>query len=162
MSKPVRFPSIEDHRTAPPSDGERGSAMVLALGVIVLLAVLALVAISVVVTEKRTDASGYTASRSFYSADAATEAGINWLRQQSIPPAPIDTLNNVRLSASFDTLSDRNRYRFDVQFLRRTHRPGWSLEYKDYEFQVGAVGVSGIAAESAADVEVSRLYREGY
>ena len=158
---PCRPPEKRLSTNRRPSD-ERGSAMVLALGVIVLLAVLALVVASIVVSEKRTDASDYSANRSFYSADAATEAGVNWLRQQYIPPAVVDSLSNVRVASTFTTLSDQNRYKFDVRFIRRTHRPGWSLEYKDYEYRVDAVGAAALAAESQIELGATRLYREGY
>lgn len=145
-----------------PCKNERGAALVLALTVLTVLALMALLAGSIVVTEMRTDASGYSASRSFYSADAATEAGVNWIRQQLIPAAAVDSLNDVVVNNAYTTLKDSNRYRFNIQFLRRSHRPGWGIEYKDYEYRVDATGASAVAGEAGCQLGVTRLYREGY
>ena len=65
---------------------ERGSAMVMALGTMMILAVVALSIVAIVTAEKRTGFSAYAGARSFYSADAATEAGVNWMRHQYSPP----------------------------------------------------------------------------
>ena len=141
---------------------ERGSAMVLTLGVLTVLALLAVVLLGISVSEKRTAFSEYTNSRSFYSADAASEAGVNWLRHQPTPPDEVDSLSDVRVANTLTTLHAQSRYKYDVQFVRKRFRPGWSVEYKDYEYRVNASGVS--AEQSATEVELNatRLYREGY
>ena len=61
---------------------QRGSAMVMTLGAILVLSLIALSMVAVVVLEKRTSFSAYAGARSFYSADAAGEAGVNWIRHQ--------------------------------------------------------------------------------
>lgn len=144
------------------TSNERGAAMVLVLGVLGALSVMALVVMAVVVTEKRTSFSEYANNRSFYSADAAGEAGLAWIRRLPSPPSLVDTLNHVSVSAAYTSLSDDHGYKFDVKFERKRFRPGWSVEYKDYEYTVEASGVSTQQAESAVELGAARLFREGY
>lgn len=142
--------------------GERGSAMVLAIGVLAILSVLALVIVAVVVSEKQTQLADYSGTRSFYSADAATEAGVNWIRKQAIPPPLIDANSNVFVAGGYTALSTNNQYKYDIQYVRKQIRPGWSVEYKDYQYRVTATGASAQTAESSIEVGASRLFREGY
>jgi Tfp pilus assembly protein PilX len=141
---------------------ERGSAMVLAIGVLAVVAILAIVIIAVVVSEKRTSSSAYAQDRAFYSADAATEAGVNWIRNQRSPGAIMDSLNTVGTSAGTVALSTDHRYTFDVRYVRRQYRPGWSVEYKDYVYRVEAQGTSAQQSQAALEANATRLYREGY
>lgn len=145
-----------------PVSNERGAAMVLVLGVLATLAVLALVVMAVVVSEKRTQFAEYANDRSFYSADAAGEAGIAWIRKQSSPPAPVDSVNHVSVSSAYTNLSPDHRYKYDVKFVRKRFRPGWSVEYSDYEYTIEADGASVQDAEAAVEMGASRLFREGY
>lgn len=141
---------------------ERGSAMVMALGAVAVLAVIALVVTAVVVSEKRTHFNDYVGARSFYSADAATEAGVNWVKHQYTPPAIVDSSRNVFASNNYTAIGNNNQYRFDVQYIRKRYRPGWSSEYKDYEYRVNAVGGSAQQTQSNIEMRATRLYREGY
>jgi len=143
-------------------DDERGSAMVLALGVLVVLAVLALSVMALAVGEKVTMLTDYSGNRSFYSADAATEAGVNWIRNQSIPPALLDSLNDVFQAGAFATLTTNNQYKFSVQYTGKRVRPGWSLQYKDYAYSVQATGASAQSSQSAIQLDATHLYSEGY
>jgi Tfp pilus assembly protein PilX len=136
--------------------------MVLVLGVLATLAVLAMVVMSIVVTEKRTQFTEYSNDRSFYSADAAGEAGVAWIRRQASPPPLVDTLSHVSVSNAYTALSSDHQYKYDVKFMRKKFRPGWSVEYKDYEFLVEAKGASAQQAESAVELGAARLFREGY
>ena len=136
--------------------------MVMALGVLAVLAVLAMVVVAVVVSEKKTALFDYSGSRSFYSADAATEAGANWILQQSAPPPVVDANSNVFVAAGYTALSNDHSYKYDVQFIRKRPRPGWSIEYKDFEYAVSATGASAQGSQSAIQLGATRLYREGY
>lgn len=146
----------------PRNTSERGTAMVLAIGVLAVLAVLALVVVAIVMAEKKTALSDYSASRSFYSADAATEAGVNWIRRQAVPAAIVDTASSVFVSNGYTALSSDHRYKFDVQYVDKRMRPGWSVEYKDYAYTVTATGASAQSAKADISVGATRLYREGY
>jgi Tfp pilus assembly protein PilX len=136
--------------------------MVMALGTLVVLAVIAVSIVAVVSSEKRTGFSEYSGARSFYSADAATEAGVNWIRHQYTPPTPLDSLNRVRVANTYTDLAPSNQYRYDVQYIRKRYRSGWSIEYKDYEYHVDAVGASAKQAQTNVELRATRLYREGY
>jgi Tfp pilus assembly protein PilX len=146
----------------PGADRERGSAMVMALGALVILAVIALSIVTIVTSEKRTGFSEYTGSRSFYSADAASEAGVNWVKHQYTPPPVVDGAQHVLASTQYTTTQNNNRYRFDVSYVRKRYRAGWSVEYKDYEYRVDALGASTQASEASIQLNATRLYREGY
>lgn len=143
-------------------DNERGSALVLVIGVLAVLAVLAAIAVTIVTSEKRTAASEYSNSRSFYSADAASEAGVNWIHRQASPAMLVDTLNHVTTSTTYTALTNDHRYRYDVTYIRKRFRPGWSVDYKDYEYTVDARGTSAQQSEAAVQVTATRLYHEGY
>lgn len=140
---------------------ERGAAMVLVLGVLAVLAVLAMVVMVIVTTEKRNSLAEYSNNRSFYSADAAGEAGVAWIRR--LPsPSLVDSLSRVSVAQGYTTLSKDHHYRYDVKFVRRQVRPGWSVEYNDYEYTVQATGVSVQKAEAAIELAATRVFREGY
>ena len=143
-------------------EGERGSAMVLTLAVVAGLALLAMIVVSIATSAKWTEFSEYTHSRAFYSADAAGEAAINWIRFQPSPPSILDAQNRVFVAGGMTALSANHNYQFDVQFVRKRFRPGWSLEYKDYEYLIDADGASAQSSEAAIEVRVTRLFREGY
>lgn len=145
-----------------PLSNERGSVMVFAIGVLAVLAVLALVIVAVVVSEKRTTMADYSGTRAFYSADAASEGGINWILNQVTPPPTLDAQNNVFLAAGFTALDANNQYQYNIQFVQKQPRPGWSTEYKDYTYQITATGAGTQASQSQALVSATRLYREGY
>jgi Tfp pilus assembly protein PilX len=145
-----------------PLSNERGSALVLALGVLVVLSVLAVVIVSVASSDRWTAFSEYTNTRAFYSADAASEASINWLRMQAQPPAIVDGSNHVYVAGGFTALNSDANYKSDVTFVRKHFRPGWSSEYKDYEYVITADGASVKSSSAAVDVSALRLYREGY
>ena len=141
---------------------ERGSALMMALGAMTVLAVIALVSVALVVAEKRTVFSDYSGARSFYSADAASEAGVHWIRHQYTPPNVLDADKHVRVSTAYTAIGDDNGYRFDVTYVNKRYRAGWSTEYKDYEYHVEALGTSTQQAASDIEVRTTRLYREGY
>lgn len=136
--------------------------MVLALGVLSVLAVLALTIMAIVISEKLTQQSSYAGARSFNSADAASEAGVNWLLLQPAPPPIVDASSNVLVSAGYTNLSADHRYKYDVTYVTKRPRPGWSVEYKDYQYKVEASGASAQQSQSAIRLGAMRLYREGY
>ncbi len=141
---------------------ERGSAMILTLAVVAGLALLAMIVVSIATSAKWTEFAEYTHSRAFYSADAAGEAAINWIRFQPSPPAIIDGQNHVFVAGGATVLSANHSYQYDVQFVRKRFREGWSLDYKDYEYLIDADGASAQQSEAAIEVRVTRLFKEGY
>lgn len=143
-------------------NSERGSTMVLALGAMAVLAVIAIVVMSIVIAEKRASSSQYANDRAFYSADAAGEAGVHWIRNQLSPPALVDTSNAVRAPSGYTALGDDHFYDFGVDYVGKQFRPGWSVEYKDYIYRVETTGRSGQQSNAALEFNATRLYRGGY
>lgn len=141
---------------------ESGSALLLAIGVLVILAGIAAVIVSIAVSEKKSQFAEFTHDRAFYSADAAGEGGINWLKGQLAPPPLLDVSNNVYLSGGYSALSTGHSFKYDIRYLTKRFRPGWSLEYRDYEYLVSAAGASVQQADAAVEVDATRLYKEGY
>jgi hypothetical protein len=136
--------------------------MVMALGVLAVLAVLAIVIATVVSSEKRTEVSKYANTRSFYSADAAGEAGVHWLTVQTSPPTVLDSLNHVTIGNTYTALANEHLYRYDIEYVGKRFRPGWSVEFKDYYYKVNAQGASSGQSQAAIEINTARLYREGY
>ena len=141
---------------------EQGSALVLALAVLAGLALMAVIVASIATSSKWTAQSEYTHSRAFYSADAASEAAINWIRLQTEPPDLVGQERHVYQANDFKKLRDENKYKYDVRFARKRFRPGWSVEYMDYEYVVDADGTSAQESEAAVELRALRLFREGY
>jgi hypothetical protein len=145
-----------------PNAEERGSALVLILGSLLVFSALAIIAVSIVTSDKRSAATEYTHNKAFYSADAATEAGLNWLLMQPTPPPLLDADSNVRLAGAPTGLGAGHEYSFGVQYVTKRFRAGWTLDYRDYEFNVEADGASARQAAASVDLVATRLYREGY
>jgi hypothetical protein len=143
-------------------NSERGSTMVLALGVLAVVAVIAIVVMSIVIAEKRASSSQYANNRAFYSADAAGEAGVNWLRANGSPPALVDTSSAVRLPSGYIALGDDHLYDFGVDYVGKRFRPGYSTDCKDYIYRIEAVGKSARQSNAELEFNATRMYREGY
>ena len=144
------------------TQNERGSALIMALGVMAILALIAIAVVAAVISEKRTGFSEYAGARSFYSADAASEAGVNWIRHQYTPPVTVDSIRHVVVNDTYTAMAASNQYKYDVTYVRKRYRSGWSNEFKDYEFRVDAVGTSAQQAKTDVQLGATRLYREGY
>lgn len=145
---------------------ERGSAMVLALGVLTVLALLAVIVLVVVSANKRTESSDYANNRSFYSADAATEAGAHWLHGQGSPPATVDTVGHVSVSTAYTSLASDHQYRFNVKYVKvLRHSVGYAagsnVGFNDYLYVVDATGASAQQSQATVNVNVVRRFRNG-
>ncbi len=145
-----------------PIQGEKGFAMITALAFIAILAVIATVSIWIAGSEKKVSFSSETHQGSFYAADAGGEAGINWLRTQPNPPDFIGTTKDVYNQATYTDLDDNQQYKFDMTYVRKKPRPGWSIEYKDFDYLVLSDGSSTNNSQSQLELTLSRLFKEGY
>jgi hypothetical protein len=145
-----------------PMQNERGSVMVLVLGIVAALTGMALIVVAIASSDKWTSFFEYTNTRAFYSADAASEASLGWLRTQASPPPILDGNRRVRTGAGFIALGADHGYKSDIKFVRKRFAPGWSLEYKNYEYDIEADGASARESEAAVDVRAMRLFKEGY
>jgi len=141
---------------------ENGYTMVLALSFITALALLAAIIVGVATTEKQTTANETTHARAFYSADAGGEHAVNWLRLQQSPPAEVDGAGHVFVPTGYTSLYGSNNYRYDITYRGKQWRPGWGIEYKDFQYEIEADGESASNSEAAVELNALRLYREGY
>jgi Tfp pilus assembly protein PilX len=142
--------------------GEKGFAMVSAIAFIAILATIATISIWVAGIEKRVSFSSETHQGSFYAADAGGEAGINWIRTQPTPPNFIGMTKDVYNQASYANLDDDQQYRFNMTYVQKRPRPGWSTEYKDFDYRVLSDGSSVNDNQSQLELNLSRLFKEGY
>jgi type II secretory pathway component PulK len=141
---------------------EDGYAMVMALSFVTALALLAAIIVGVATTEKQTTFNETTHTQAFYSADAGGEVAINWLRFQNSPPPMLDNDGHVFVPTGYTPLNTKNEFRYDVQYRGKRWRPGWSHQYKDFQYEIESDGSSSQNSEASVEVQALRLYREGY
>jgi Tfp pilus assembly protein PilX len=141
---------------------DKGYAMVIALSFITVLALLAVIIVSVATSEKRTAFNEGTTARAFYSADAGGEASINWLRIQNSPPGLLDGAKHVYVAGGYQTLTSYDRYNNDVTYIRKRMRPGWDITFKDFEYTIDSNGSSVAQSQAEVEVQALRLFKEGY
>lgn len=141
---------------------EDGLAMVIALLFVTVLGVLAAIITGVATTEKNTSFNDQTYTRTFYSADAGGEAAVNWLRFQNGPPDLLDEGKNVHIPTGYDSLAYDSKYKYGVVYERKRLRPGWSTNYKDFEYSITSDGATIRKSEAQIEVDAMRLFKEGY
>lgn len=139
-----------------------GFAMVTTLLVVLILSVLAVGAVWLAASEKKTSFAEGVHIASVFAADAGGEAGINFIRVSDSPPAIIDFgTMNVRSQGSTD-LHGSSAYSYDAIYLRKSPKPGWGIDYLDFDYRLGSRGTASQSGESGVDVVVSRLFKVGY
>jgi hypothetical protein len=143
-------------------NNNRGAALIVTLMMIAGLTIIAGVIVAVTATDKKVGLNESTHMRSFYAADAGGEAAVNWLRIQNSPPGFLDPTKHVYLGSGMQDLGHNHKYDFDVQYVRKRLRPGWSHEYKDFDYTVEAQGESVNKSTSELELRTSRLFKEGY
>ena len=143
-------------------EGREGFALVTTVLVVLVLSVLAVGVAWIAATEKKTTFSESVHVRSLFSADAGGEAGINFVRVADSPPKIIDFGDNTVRDQGQTALDGSQTYGYDARFLRRVAKPGWGIEYKDYDYRIGADGRAAQQGRASVDVVVSRLFKEGY
>jgi Tfp pilus assembly protein PilX len=149
--------TISDTRT-----GRDGFAMVTALLVVLVLSVLAVGAAWLASTEKKTTLAEATHMSSVFSADAGGEAAINFVRTSNAPPQILDFSSMAVRSQGTTAIAGTQDFSYDVNFTRKRPKPGWGVEYLDYDYAVDSQGEAGRLGRSGVSIVVSRLFREGY
>lgn len=138
-----------------------GFAMVTTLLIVLVLSVLAVGVAWIAGSEKKTTFAESVHVRAIYSADAGGEAAINFLRMSDTPPLWLDATRTVRRQASTG-LQGSQTYDYDATFIRYKPRIGWGEGYYDFDYRVDSHGTASRLGNSAVELVVSRLYREGY
>jgi Tfp pilus assembly protein PilX len=142
--------------------GREGFAMVTALLVVLVLSVLAVGAAWLARSEKKTTLAEATHMSSVFSADAGGEAAINFVRTSNTPPQILDFATMAVRSQGSTTIAGTQDYTYDVNFTRKRPKPGWGVDYLDYDYAVASEGEAGRQARSGVAIVVSRLFKEGY
>jgi hypothetical protein len=139
-----------------------GFAMVTTLLVVLILSVLAVGAVWMATSEKKTTFAEGVHVASVFAADAGGEAGINFIRVSNSPPSIMDFGTMSVRSQPETVLEGSQSYRYNTNYLSKRPKPGWGLDYLDYDYRIGSLGSASQKGQSGVDMVVSRLYREGY
>jgi hypothetical protein len=142
--------------------GRDGFAMVTALLVVLVLSVLAVGAAWLARSEKKTTVAEAVHLRSVFAADAGGEAAINFVRTSNLPPQILDFGTMAVRNQTTTTLEGSQQYSYDVNFERKRLKPGWGVDYLDYDYEIGSQGEASRLGQSGVQVVVSRMYKEGY
>lgn len=139
-----------------------GFAMVTTLLVVLILSVLAVGVAWIASSEKKTTFAESVHIRSIYSADAGGEAAINFLRLSEVPPTYQDFASRLVRSQGSTGLQGSQTYDYRAFFVRKSPKPGWGMDYLDYDYRINSHGTASRLGESGVELVVSRLFKEGY
>jgi len=143
------------------SDRE-GFALVTSLLIILVLSLIAVAAVIISSTEKRTSFAESVHNSAVFSADSGGEAAIHFLRMSDSPPKIIDFANGTVRTENDESVLDSQEYDFDCQYDGKSPKPGWGVMFLDYNYLVEAEGRAAAKGRSDVDLVASRLFREGY
>jgi hypothetical protein len=149
-------------RMADKAAGREGFALVTTLLMVLVLGVIALGVVWIANTEKKTSFAEQVHVTSVFSADAGSEAGINFVRIADTPPQ-IQDFGTMTVGQTGETgLVGSQSYEFDCRYIQKRPKPGWGVDYLDYDYRIASEGEAGQDGRSAVNVVVSRLFKEGY
>lgn len=142
--------------------GREGFAMVTTLLVVLVISVLALGVAWLARSEKKTTFAEGVHIRSVLAADAGGEAGINFIRVADTPPRITDFLTMTVQDQNETTLQGSQTYAYDCTYVNKRPKPGWGMDYLDYDYAVASRGAAAAQGRTDVQVLVSRLFKEGY
>ena len=154
--------SHTETKTTTNMPNREGFAMVTTLLVVLILSVLAVGVAWIAGSEKKTTFAESVHVRSIYSADAGGEAGINFLRMSEIPPSRVNFASDLVRTQGTTNLQGSQTYDYSVFESGRAYKPGWGLEYMDFDYRIDSHGTASRLGESGVELVVSRLYKVGY
>ena len=139
-----------------------GFALVTTLLVVLVLSVLAVAVAWMASSEKKISFAEGVHVRSVFSADAGGEAGINFLRLADSPPHITDYTDNSVLNIGETAVLNSQTYAYDCFYSGKSPRPGWGVEFMDYDYRVSSTGRASTNGKSQVQLVASRLFKEGY
>jgi len=139
-----------------------GFALVTSLMVVVVLSLIALAAVMISGTEKRTTFAEQVHTTAVFSADAGGESAINFLRLSDLPPSIIDFGDFTVQSEDDQAVQGSQEFDYDCHYVRKRPKPGWGVEYLDYDYRVASTGRASREGTSDVELVASRLFKEGY
>jgi hypothetical protein len=149
-------------QAAPDRPDREGFALVTTLLMVLVLGVIAVGVVWMASSEKKTSFAEQVHVRSVFAADAGGEAGINFVRIADSPPQIVDFATNSVGSVGETNLVGNQSYQYDARYLQKRPKPGWGIDYLDYDYRIASEGEASREGESNVEVVVSRLFREGY
>jgi Tfp pilus assembly protein PilX len=160
----IRENTMNHNRTTAAAAGpnREGFAMVTTLLVVLILSVLAVGVAWLASSEKKTTFAEAVHLQSVYSADAGGEAAINFVRLSDTPPAILDFADFTVRNQGQTALDGTQAYSYRTSFIRKRPKPGWGVEYLDYDYRIASIGNASRSGESGVQLVVSRLFKEGY
>lgn len=139
-----------------------GFALVTTLLMVLVLGVIAVGVVWLANTEKKTSFAEQLHVTSVFSADAGGEAGINFVRVADSPPQ-IQDFGTMSVDVTGETgIQGSQTYQYDCRYVQKRPKPGWGVDYLDYDYRINSRGQSGQTGQSDVAVVVSRLFKEGY
>jgi len=154
--------NLNKTRTPEGTVNREGFALVTTLLVVLILSVLAVGVAWIAGSEKKTTFAEGVHVRSVFAADAGGEAAINFIRMSEIPPAILDFSTNTVRDQGTTALEGSQTFDYNTRFLTKRPKPGWGLEYLDYDYRIASHGTASRLGQSGVELVVSRLYKEGY
>ena len=154
-----------NHTLPPKTDlpvGREGFAMVTTLMMVLVLAVLAVGVVWMAASEKKTSFAEQVHISSVFSADAGGEAGINFVRLSPTPPRIVVFSDSTVRSQADTEIVNSQSYGYECKYVRKTPRPGWGVNYLNYNYRIDSTGKAASNGQSDVQLVVTRLYREGY
>jgi hypothetical protein len=151
---------MRPHRSQGPD--REGFALVTSLLIILVLSLIAVAAVILSSTEKQTSFAESVHNSAVFSADSGGEAAIHFLRLSDSPPKIIDFNDGTVRSESDAPVMNSQEYDFDCQYVRKRPKPGWGVNFLDYDYRVESEGRASAQGRSDVDLVASRLFREGY
>jgi len=152
----------EDDRVGVEGLNREGFALVTTLLMVLVLSVLAVGLVWMASSEKKVSFAEQVHIASQFSADAGGEAGINFVRLEESPPRIIDFATRTVRNQGETNVSGSQNYDYDAFYLDKSPRPGWGVDYLNYNYQINSTGSAATNGRSDVQLVVGRLYREGY
>lgn len=135
--------------------GNEGAALVIAL---LIMAVLSIIGVSATMTssiETKISGNHKFSKQAFYTAEGGWPAAMGWLDGQSVPFLDNREVNDVALGTE--------TYSYILNYQDPPKRiAGYSIEYKDFWYEIDCTGSGPADTQSEIEVTVSRAYKVGY
>ncbi len=130
-----------------PVDRE-GFALVTTLLMVLVLGVIAVGVVWIASSEKKSSFAEQVHISSIFSADAGGEAGINFVRVADSPPQ-INDFGTMNVGSIGETgLGGTQTYEYDCRFIQKRPKPGWGVDYLDYDYRVASHGQASQSGQS--------------
>jgi len=154
--------TMTENRVQSTPANREGFALVTTLLVVLVLSILAVGAVWMAGSERKTTFAEGVHVASVFAADAGGEAGINFIRTSATPPRVLNMATMSVRTQPPTSLGGSHTYAYEATFVGKRRKPGWGPEYLDYDYRIASNGAANQDGKSAVKVVVSRMYKSGY